>query len=296
MQNNPAELSLEELCHRQDILTEPGYRFVNGDIAMVYSVAHYSRRLPLDFGQPYRLREYRIARYTQGEATYAINLMEYEVRRGDILLLLPGDIVELRRLSADCDFQLIAPSEQLAVLLPAFHNHNQPQGACLHLDAASWEYVGRYFELLWMSLFRVPYCREGVNQLLASLLYVLGSSYREQCEKAVARLPRQEEVFRNFLALVNKHVRSERAIGFYADRLFLSPHYLSFLIRRASGKTVMDWINRAVILEAQVLLKHSDMLVCQVSDELNFPNPSFFSKFFKRMTGMAPGEYRGSCP
>ena len=54
----------------------------------------------------------------------------------------------------------------------------------------------------------------------------------------------------------------------------------------------MQWINKAVILEAKVLLKHSNLLVFQISDELNFPNPSFFSKFFKRMTGMTPAEYQ----
>ena len=80
--------------------------------------------------------------------------------------------------------------------------------------------------------------------------------------------------------------------SFYADKLCLTPHYLSSVIRETSGQTVMQWINQAVILEAKVLLKHSNLLVFQISDELNFPNPSFFSKFFKRMTGMTPAEYQ----
>ena len=54
----------------------------------------------------------------------------------------------------------------------------------------------------------------------------------------------------------------------------------------------LQWINQSVVLEAKVLLKHSDLLIFQISDELNFPNPSFFSKFFKRMTGMTPAEYQ----
>lgn len=54
----------------------------------------------------------------------------------------------------------------------------------------------------------------------------------------------------------------------------------------------MEWVNQAVVLEAKVLLKHSDLLTYQIADELHFPNPSFFSKFFKRMTGMTPQEYQ----
>ncbi|WP_368205051.1 helix-turn-helix domain-containing protein, partial [Bacteroides caccae] len=72
------------------------------------------------------------------------------------------------------------------------------------------------------------------------------------------------------------------------------PRYLNTLIRQTSQQTVMDWINQSIILEAKVLLKHSNLLVYQISDELNFPNPSFFCKFFKRMTGMTPQEYQKS--
>ena len=94
------------------------------------------------------------------------------------------------------------------------------------------------------------------------------------------------------LTLVNTHSKKERNVNFYADKLCLTPRYLNTVIRQASQQTVMDWINQSIILEAKVLLKHSNLLVYQVSDELNFPNPSFFSKFFKRMTGMTPHEYQ----
>lgn len=81
----------------------------------------------------------------------------------------------------------------------------------------------------------------------------------------------RKELFRRFIALVNQHSKHERSVNFYADKLCLTPHYLSSVIRETSGQTVMQWINQAVILEAKVLLKHSNLLVFQISDELNFP-------------------------
>jgi len=69
---------------------------------------------------------------------------------------------------------------------------------------------------------------------------------------------------------------------------------LGTLIREASGTTAKEWIERSVIAEAKVRLKNSDMLTYQISDELNFPNVSFFCKFFKRLTGMTPLEYQRS--
>lgn len=98
--------------------------------------------------------------------------------------------------------------------------------------------------------------------------------------------------FQSFLELVNKYAVRERSIAFYADRLFLTPRYLSTLVRQASGRTVMDWVNEAVMQEAKLMLCHTDKLVYQIADELNFPNASFFSKYFRRMAGMTPNDYR----
>ena len=108
------------------------------------------------------------------------------------------------------------------------------------------------------------------------------------------RLTRQEDIFQRFISLVNACSKKERNVNFYADKLCLTPRYLNTVVRQASQQTVMDWINQSIILEAKILLKHGNRLVYQISDELNFPNPSFFSKFFKRMTGMTPHEYQNS--
>lgn len=83
-----------------------------------------------------------------------------------------------------------------------------------------------------------------------------------------------------FLELVNKYAARERSITFYADRLFLTPRYLSTLVRQASGRTVMDWVNEAVMQEAKLMLRHTDKLVYQIADELNFPNASFLQQVF----------------
>ena len=68
--------------------------------------------------------------------------------------------------------------------------------------------------------------------------------------------------------------------------------YKRQLVRQASGRTVMDWVNEAVMQEAKLMLRYTDKLVYQIADELNFPNASFFSKYFRRMAGMTPNDYR----
>ena len=68
--------------------------------------------------------------------------------------------------------------------------------------------------------------------------------------------------------------------------------YLSAVVKRVSDKSVVDWINETVVLEAQAQLKTTRMTVQEISDYLNFPNPSFFGRFFKKHTGMTPKAFR----
>ena len=97
-----------------------------------------------------------------------------------------------------------------------------------------------------------------------------------------------------FIDLLDKYHQQERSVEFYAEKLFITPKYLSTVIKRTSGYNATNWINRYVILEAQSLLKYSDKSIQEIADCLNFSNASFFGKYFKRHTGMTPGEYKAA--
>ncbi|MCR5819358.1 MAG: helix-turn-helix domain-containing protein [Bacteroidaceae bacterium] len=103
---------------------------------------------------------------------------------------------------------------------------------------------------------------------------------------------RKEQIFRDFLSLLDQDFRRERSISYYADRMCLTPKYLSTTIREVSGKHGMQWIDEYVALEAKALLRNSDMSVKQVSDNLNFPSQSMFGRFFRKMTGYSPKQYK----
>ena len=71
-----------------------------------------------------------------------------------------------------------------------------------------------------------------------------------------------------------------------------TPKHLSEVIKRVSQKSANSLIDGYVCLEARALLKSTDMTIQQISDELNFPSQSYFGKYFKRLTGISPKEYR----
>lgn len=106
-----------------------------------------------------------------------------------------------------------------------------------------------------------------------------------------SRISRQDFIYTMFIELVHLNYIKQRSINFYADKLCLTPKYLSTVVKNCSGKTSYEWINERVIERAQILLKTTNMSVQQISDELNFSNQSFFGKYFKRHVGKSPKGY-----
>lgn len=106
----------------------------------------------------------------------------------------------------------------------------------------------------------------------------------------------QGRITDNFLKLVQENFRKERFLGFYASELGISPKHLARTVKAQTGMTAVSWIERLVVLEAQVMLKSSNLNIQQISYELNFKSQSFFGKYFKKFTGMSPKEFRNSKP
>lgn len=103
---------------------------------------------------------------------------------------------------------------------------------------------------------------------------------------------RQKALYNQFIREVKKCFTSHRDVKYYASVLSLSPGHLSRIVKSVSGKTVSEWIKDYVILEAKVMLRSKELAVFQISDKLNFANPSFFSKYFREREGLTPTQYR----
>lgn len=126
--------------------------------------------------------------------------------------------------------------------------------------------------------------------VVADILY----SHIPSIEYELRSIKREKEHLNRFLKLLSENYLVQREVGWYADKMNLTARYLTTTIRKVSGHTVSEWISRFIIKDAKYLLKHSEMTVQQVAYELNFPNQSFFGKFFKKHTGVSPGTYRAS--
>lgn len=242
----------------------------------------------LALNQPYRLEEGRLMNVVQGKIRMLANLQEYQLASGDVLLLPPNCIIELLEMSSDARIQALSYNDDAfsVKIHEVVHISTQEDEQ---------EQVKLIFRLIWLALGQQPVIKPLVEHLFQALQsLIIGISKREREGSLHTAQSRQQMLFQRFLLLVHENCTEERGLFFYADKLVITPHYLSTMVKQFSGVNASTWINRAVCLEAKIRLRHSHQLISQISDELNFPNPAFFNRFFKRETGLTPGEYRNS--
>ena len=238
----------------------------------------------------------------RGTVKLVVNLHEVELNAGQSLTMMPGCIFEGRSVSEDIRFcgllmdkefsEAIRNSIGLKVDLTrryySFSIHN--------FTVAALESYKQGYILLRQELNRDDYTyKKEVVQRYCEIAVLKNLSLNElpkTLPELNKPLTRKEEIFHDFLTLLEKYYTQERSISYYADRMCLTPKYLSTIIKEVSGKHGMQWIDEYVLLEAKALLRNSTLSVKQVSDKLNFPSQSMFGRFFKKMTGYSPKQYK----
>ena len=129
---------------------------------------------------------------------------------------------------------------------------------------------------------------ESAKHLTMSMLYF----YARKLEHLEKDKKKREIVFDRFCDDVRKFYKINRSIPFYSGRLAVSSKYLNDIVKEKTGITANEYIDRQTIIECKALLSSTDMSILKISLMMHFPSYSVFGKFFKRMTGMTPTEYR----
>lgn len=229
---------------------------------------------------PFHSNEMRMLRVTNGEARYMVNLVDYDIKRGDILLMPANSLIEVVWYSDDFNAQFILFSTDVEVL---------DMGRHITLQSRDFDRSGLYFELIWETVKLGGFRRD----VLRSLCDTLVADVKEIDMNATGESKRDVQ-FMKFVTLVNQNSQKERALDFYADKLAMTGHYLSAYIRRVSGRTFTQWINFSLLQKIRTQLCYTDKRINEISLEMGFENSSDFSRFFKKQTGMTPNEYRNS--
>lgn len=120
--------------------------------------------------------------------------------------------------------------------------------------------------------------------------------YNDYCDKAFIIKDmldvRKGELAHDFFYLLMEHYKKYRDVAYYADKMCITPKYLSAVIKDVSGKTVKEWIVEYIILEIKALLRDSSLNIQEIAVQTNFSNQSSLGRFFRKHTGMTLTDYR----
>lgn len=261
-----------------------------------------------DFSQLHILEETTQTKTTvigycsSGSCTLRINMKDCVIRANDLLCILPDQwICLVKNDNFHCSFLVLNNTLSLQ-LLPKVQNIVQylfdfylfvRENPCIPLTDEEIATIQDYQHFLCKRKEKELFRKEIQQHMLMSLMYELcniaGRIILQQKNKSKNRKTAYTE---QFLIELSQNFRKERSVQFYADRLRISPKYLSGIIKEVSGKQASQWIEEAVVNEARHLLDNTAMSIQEVANELHFCNQSFFGKFFKEHTGLSPKNYR----
>jgi AraC-like DNA-binding protein len=281
-----------------------------GDDFFIMNIERYDNQLSI-LRYPCRVDGYLAMFCISGKIKLDIDLNTFEIKANSLVISIPGNIIRISEFDNEerimAHFIVVAMSADFmsSIKLDFSRLFNESitflDNPCISLSHSEAALSYRYLDLVNTILVDngIKSKKEIVSGLVSSVFYFLGSIWSERISEASKLLAskastRAKITFDQFIKLVTEYHSSERNMTFYAGKLFLTPKYLSKLVKSISGRSAPDWINSFIILEAKNMLKYSDMTIKGIVYKLHFANQSVFYKFFKSHTGMTPSEYRDS--
>jgi len=288
-------ITIEDLQEKAPFITE-----YNKDILITSVSKEY-----LDFFRnPCRIDAFVLALCVKGHLEINLNMQNYQVSPNTILINTPANLFQLKPQNETEDiefFVVVVSSDLLTRAIKQYHEmidffitfQDQLLFTANDHEMASFKRLFLFIEEANNS-YHLKMKENIIESLISALFYYL---YDFTNTKALMhenndKKSQREKILKDFLSLVNKYHTKERNVTFYAEKLYLTPKYLSKIIKSISNKTVMEWINAFVISEAKSLLVYSNKSINHISATLNFQTHSVFSKYFKRLTNLTPHDYR----
>lgn len=249
---------------------------------------------------PVQIHDLLSIHIVRGKLEMEVNHETVTLSERQILSIMPGSIFKLTQNSPDLIyFGFAIHIERLTKMLKSLHIETSlsERSQCFYKHQGNVQTLSdslKIYRLIKEEISLPVYPTQPlVIQRYCEILTLKDYKLYEDSERTIA-IPnnRQEELFRLFLQLLEENYVRERNTGFYASQLCISPKYFSSIIKEQSGKTCAEWIDEYISFNAKTLLKDSTLSIKQISDRLGFPSQSIFGRFFKKINGVSPKEFR----
>ena len=252
------------------------------------------------YSEPFKVDMTMAIIYEKGFVRAKINMVEYKIEAPSVVIIVNDSIFQPLEYSEDLKSKIIVMSREFSNSM--FSNLTEIRSIPNSLYANSVFIMDnsnfvfdKYYDLLLnlVSSPKIKFKVEAARHMTLAMFY--GYTFDEHgVDEKKNKSSRQEMLHSKFIDLLSRNFRTEREVKFYAEKLCVTPKYLSQVVSGLTGRTPSDYIEEFVVMESKALLNSTPMTIQQISDEMHFPSQSFFGKYFKRIVGMSPKEYRAS--
>lgn len=248
---------------------------------------------------PAKLSQFHLIMVSEGSIEIDVNFRVFNLTEKSSLHLSAGDMVRMLKTSDSIKGYHI-------VFTPEFQNEirssrNSPINLQLKKEYPHQTFTPEEYDFLLMSIDRLiryvkdtSHCHQATvikNEAFNLLLNISDKRRKEHGEKTY-EVDRRKILQQRLKDLINGHSEMYHDVSWYAEKLGVSPDYLSRITKECNGKSVRLWINESLISKATVLLRQKDLSIKEISEMLNFTDQSSFGRFFKKNTGRSPKSFR----
>jgi AraC-like DNA-binding protein len=235
----------------------------------------------------------------QGEMSFSDGKNVFTSRKDDLVIWQMSNTIQRVECSDDFEADVLLAS-------PGFLQQYNPEmvwaskgflfiriNPSFHLDEESLRLIDADFELfrLRLGLPDNSFKREVLGRVMQIFLFDLWTV----CQHGLSQMETNDNtarLFLRFLSLAQQHARTEREVAFYADKLCITPKYLSEVAKKVSGMSANYWINRYTALDISRRLRDRSLSFTDISDMYGFSSLSHFNRYVKKNLGATPADFR----
>lgn len=289
------ELTIQSLTQNEDL--KVGYS--DNDIVIVDSIQTYTEECRA------HMTMNSILLCTNGRMNAKMNGMELELSRHQLAVIPENVMMTEVMVSPDFNMKTIFLTND--ILQSFLHEKMNVWNDMLYvhkshiitIDEEREKMFGHFYDLLLHHLKHYqenPYMLDVVHSLIRSEILALCGMMKQTLPAGTKSniIKSANGHFQQFLDLIHSSNVKYRPVEDYAAELCITPKYLSAICKRQSGKTASEWIREQVIADIRYRLLQTDMSIKEISNVMNFPNPSFFGRYVKLYLSVTPQQYRNN--
>ncbi len=237
---------------------------------------------------------------TQGCMSFTLDDKFYQAQTGSGIILIEGKPLHDVRIEEGTKAVVLLKSRRYHLSHPLRTPHNI-RGLTYYYDNPIMQMSAQDMELCLRDLDDIKcrllqtdhiYHQETLERSMENFVYDIFYIYSVCNSQQSSKGGRETLLAQQFIDLLQQHVRQVRTVEFYADKLFVTPKYLSRICQQSTGHNASYWIIHFTLAQIMEELTSTERTLTDISNDFNFPYLSHFTRYVKQHSGKTPSEYR----